>query len=104
MSSLQGSVEDLSSRCQELMNCTPTRESEKLEEQLDTLKTICDDLEGQVMEKQEEFEETLWRWQEFQSDIDASFRNLAMIERSLDFQSVNDDELEEHQETLQVRV
>ena len=57
---------------------------------------------GHVAEKEEEFEETLWKWQEFQSEVDACFRNLAMIEKSLDFQSVDDGELEDRKETHQV--
>lgn len=97
---LQGSVEDLSSRCQELMS---SRESEELGEQLVTLMEKCDNLEGHVAEKEEEFEETLWRWQEFQSDVDTCFRNLAMIEKSLDFQSHDDGESEDRRETHQVR-
>ena len=56
-----------------------------------------------MAEKEEEFEETLWRWQEFQSDVDGCFRNLAMIEKSLDFQSLDDGELEDRRETHQVR-
>ena len=103
VSDLQGSVEDLSSRCQELISSVPSRESEELGEQLVTLRTKCENLEGHVAEKEEEFEETLWRWQEFQSDIDACFRNLAMIEKSLDFQSLDEGELEDRRETHQVR-
>lgn len=85
------------------MNSVPSRESEELGEQLVTLKEKCENLEGHVAEKEEEFEETLWRWQEFQSDVDACFRNLAMIEKSLDFQSLDDGELEDRRETHQVR-
>ncbi|KAL9958264.1 hypothetical protein ACROYT_G035259 [Oculina patagonica] len=102
VSDLQGSVEDLSSRCQELLSSVPSRESEELGEQLVTLKVKCENLEGHVAEKEEEFEETLWRWQEFQSDVDACFRNLAMIEKSLDFQSLDDGELEDRRETHQM--
>ena len=58
---------------------------------------------GHVAEKEEEFEETLWRWQEFQSEMDACFRNLIMIEKSLDFQTVDDGELEDRRETHLVR-
>ena len=85
------------------MSSSPSRESEELGEQLVTLKAKCENLEGHVAEKEEEFEETLWRWQEFQSDIDACFRNLAMIEKSLDFQSLDDGGLEDRRETHQVR-
>ena len=85
------------------MSSSPSRESEELGEQLVTLKAKCENLEGHVAEKEEEFEETLWRWQEFQSDIDACFRNLAMIEKSLDFQSLDEGELEDRRETHQVR-
>lgn len=85
------------------MNSVPSRESEELEEQIDTLKTKCENLEDHVAEKEEEFEETLWKWQEFQSDVDTCFRNLAMIEKSLDFQSLDDGELEDRRETHQVR-
>ena len=85
------------------MSSVQSRESEELGEQLVTLKTKCENLEGHVAEKEEEFEETLWRWQEFQSDIDACFRNLAMIEKSLDFQSLDDGELEDRRDTHQVR-
>ena len=57
---------------------------------------------GHVAEKEEEFEERLWKWQEFQSEMDACFRTLAMIEKSLDFQSVDDGEIEDCRETHQV--
>ena len=86
------------------MSSVSSRESEELGEQLVTLKAKCENLEGHVAEKEEEFEETLWRWQEFQSDMDACFRNLSMIEKSLDFQSLDDGELEDRRETHQVRV
>ena len=43
---LQGSVEDLSSRCQELINLSPTRKREELGEQLNDLKAKCENLEG----------------------------------------------------------
>ena len=56
-----------------------------------------------MAEKEEEFEETLWKWQEFQNEMDACFRTLVMIEKSLDFQSVDDGELEDRRETHQVR-
>ena len=46
MSDLHGSVEDLSSRCEELMNGAPTRDREEVGEQLNTLKARCEDLEG----------------------------------------------------------
>ena len=53
-----------------------------------------------VTEKEEEFEEKLWKWQEFQNEMDSCFRNLAVIEKSLDFQSSFDDaELEDRAET-----
>lgn len=57
---------------------------------------------GHVAEKEEEYEEKLWKWQEFQSEMDACFRNLAMIEKSLDFPSFDDAELEDRKETYQV--
>lgn len=85
------------------MNSVPLKESEELGEQLVTLKAKCEHLEDHVAEKEEEFEETLWKWQEFQSDMDTCFRNLAMIEKSLDFQSIDDGELEDRRETHQVR-
>lgn len=85
------------------MNSVPLKESEELGEQLVTLKAKCEHLEDHVAEKEEEFEETLWKWQEFQSDMDTCFRNLAMIEKSLDFQSIDDGELEDRRETNQVR-
>ena len=85
------------------MGSVSSRESDELGEQLVTLMAKCENLEGHVAEKEEEFEETLWRWQDFQSDIDACFRNLAMIEKSLDFQSLDDGELEDRRETHQVR-
>ena len=46
VSDLHGSVEDLSSRCEELMNGAPTRDREEIGEQLNTLKARCEDLEG----------------------------------------------------------
>ena len=46
MSDLHGSVEDLSSRCEELMNGAPSRDREEIGEQLNTLKARCEDLEG----------------------------------------------------------
>ena len=53
-----------------------------------------------VTEKEEEFEEKLWKWQEFQNEMDSCFRNLAVIEKSLDFQSSFEDaELEDRAET-----
>ena len=58
---------------------------------------------GHVAEKEEEFEENLWKWQEFQSEMDGCFRNLVMIEKSLDFQSVDDGDLEDRRETHLVR-
>lgn len=85
------------------MNSVPLKGSEELGEQLVTLKAKCEHLEDHVTEKEEEFEETLWKWQEFQSDMDTCFRNLAMIEKSLDFQSIDDGELEDRRETHQVR-
>lgn len=84
------------------MNSVPLKESEELGEQLATLKAKCENLEDHVAEKEEEFEETLWKWQEFQNDMDTCFRNLAMIEKSLDFQSIDDGELEDRRETHQV--
>ena len=46
VSDLHGSVEDLSSRCEELMNGVPFRDREEIGEQLNTLKARCEDLEG----------------------------------------------------------
>ena len=46
VSDLHGSVEDLSSRCEELMNGAPSRDREEIGEQLNTLKARCEDLEG----------------------------------------------------------
>jgi hypothetical protein len=37
-----------------------------------------------VAEKQEEFEDTLWKWQEYQSEIESCFQNLIMMDKSLD--------------------
>lgn len=44
----------------------------------------CDNLEGEVAEKQEEFEDTLWKWQEYQAEIESCFENLVMMDKSID--------------------
>ena len=51
MSDLHGSVEDLSSRCEELMSHAPTRDREELGEQLVTLKEKCENLEGMPLHR-----------------------------------------------------
>ena len=68
------------------------------------LKAKCENLEDVVVEKQEAFEDMLCTWQTFQGEIDSCFRNLAMMEKSLDFQMLNESIYEEHRQTHQVGI
>ena len=96
-----GSVEDLSVKCQELADAD---EVKVLEGRLEGLRETCENLEGVVAEKQEAFEDLLCTWQAFQGEIDSCFRNLAMIEKSLEFQVLDEATYEEQLQTHQVRI
>lgn len=77
------------------MNFVFLKESEEFGEQFVMFKVKCEYFEDYVVEKEEEFEEIFWKWQEFQSDMDICFCNLVMIEKFLDFQFIDDGELED---------
>ena len=102
VSSIQGSVEDLSSRCHELLEGASCQEKE-IKGRLLGLRKKARSLRGQVEEQQEEFEDALWRWQELQGHVDTCMQNLAVIEKSLEFQEKGEHFYEEQRRTYLVR-
>ena len=102
VSSIHSSVEDLTSRCQELLEGVPGK-GEELEGRLVGLRRKVQSLEGQVEEKKEEFEDTLWKWQEFQGQINTCMQNLAIVEKSLEFQEKGDHMYDDQRRTYLVR-